>query len=50
VVAVASGSREAAANPFTSLTAPTGAYVAWAAVWVVAMVFLTILAFRRREL
>jgi len=50
VVAVASGSREAAANPFTSLTAPTGAYVAWAAVWVVAVVFLTILAFRRREL
>jgi ABC-type transport system involved in multi-copper enzyme maturation permease subunit len=50
VVAVASGSREAAANPFTSLTAPTGAYLAWALVWVVAVVALTILAFRRREL
>jgi ABC-type transport system involved in multi-copper enzyme maturation permease subunit len=50
VVAVATGSREAAANPFTSLTAPTGAYLAWAAVWVVAVVGLTILAFRRREL
>jgi len=50
VVAVASGSREAAANPFTSLTAPAGAYLAWSAAWVVAVVFLTILAFRRREL
>jgi ABC-type transport system involved in multi-copper enzyme maturation permease subunit len=50
VVAVASGSREAAANPFTSLTAPAGAYLAWAAAWVVAVVLLTILAFRRREL
>jgi ABC-type transport system involved in multi-copper enzyme maturation permease subunit len=50
VVAVASGSREAAANPFTSLTAPAGAYLAWAAAWVVAVVLLSILAFRRREL
>jgi ABC-type transport system involved in multi-copper enzyme maturation permease subunit len=50
VVAVASGSREAAANPFTSLTGPTGAYLAWAAVWIVGVVGLTILAFRRREL
>jgi len=50
VVAVASGSREAAANPFTSLSAPAGAYLAWSAAWVVAVVFLTILAFRRREL
>jgi ABC-type transport system involved in multi-copper enzyme maturation permease subunit len=50
LVAVASGSREAAANPFTSLTAPTGAYLAWAAVWIVGVVGLTILAFRRREL
>jgi ABC-type transport system involved in multi-copper enzyme maturation permease subunit len=50
VVAVASGSREAAGNPFTSLTAPTGAYLAWAAVWIVGVVGLTILAFRRREL
>jgi ABC-type transport system involved in multi-copper enzyme maturation permease subunit len=50
VVAVATGSREAAANPFTSLTAPTGAYLAWAALWIVAVVGLTILAFRRREL
>jgi len=50
VVALASGSREAAANPFTSLTAPTGAYLAWAVVWIAAIVALTILAFRRREL
>ncbi len=50
VVAVASGSREAAANPFTSVTAPAGAYMAWAAVWVLAVVGLTIVAFRRREL
>jgi hypothetical protein len=50
VVAVATGSREAAANPFTSLAAPTGAYLAWAALWIVAVVGLTILAFRRREL
>jgi ABC-type transport system involved in multi-copper enzyme maturation permease subunit len=50
VVAVASGSREAAANPFTALSPPAGAYLAWVAVWVVAMVGLTIAAFRRREL
>jgi hypothetical protein len=50
VVAVASGSREAAANPFTSLSAPAGAYIAWAAAWVVVVVALTIVAFRRREL
>ncbi len=50
VVALASGSREAAANPFTSLTPPAGAYVAWAAAWVLAMVASTILLFRRREL
>lgn len=50
VVAVASGSREAAANPFTSVTAPTGPYLAWAAAWIVAVVALTIVAFRRREL
>ena len=50
VVAVASGSREAAANPFTSLTPPSSAYIVWAAGWTVAVVVLTILAFRRREL
>ncbi len=50
VVAVATGSREAAANPFTSVTAPTGPYLVWAAVWVAAIVGLTIVAFRRREL
>ncbi len=50
MVAVASGSREAAANPFTSVTAPTGPYLAWAAAWIVAVVVLTIVAFRRREL
>ena len=50
VVAVASGSREAAANPFTSVNAPAGPYIGWAAVWVIAVVGLTILAFRRREL
>jgi ABC-type transport system involved in multi-copper enzyme maturation permease subunit len=50
VVAAASGSREAAANPFTSLSAPTGAYLAWALLWVAAVVALTIVAFRRREL
>jgi ABC-type transport system involved in multi-copper enzyme maturation permease subunit len=50
VVAVASGSREAAANPFTSLSPPAAAYLAWVAVWIVAIVGLTIAAFRRREL
>jgi ABC-type transport system involved in multi-copper enzyme maturation permease subunit len=50
VIAVASGSREAAANPFTSVTAPTGAYIAWAVVWIAAIVALTIVAFRRREI
>lgn len=50
VVAVASSSREAAANPFTSLSPPATAYVAWAAVWIVAVVCLTIAAFHRREL
>jgi ABC-type transport system involved in multi-copper enzyme maturation permease subunit len=50
VVAVASGSREAAASPFTSLSPPAGAYLAWVAVWVLAVVGLTIAAFRRREL
>ena len=50
VIAVASGSREAAANPFTSLSPPAGAYLAWAAVWVVAVVGLTIAVFARREL
>ena len=50
VVAVASGSREAAANPFTSVTPPAGAYLLWAVAWVAAVVVLTILAFRRREL
>jgi ABC-type transport system involved in multi-copper enzyme maturation permease subunit len=50
VVAVASGSREAAANPFTSLSPPATAYLAWAAVWVVAVVGLSIAAFRRRDL
>ena len=50
VVAVASGSREAAANPFTSLSAPTAAYVAWAVAWVAVVVVLTVVAFRRREI
>jgi ABC-type transport system involved in multi-copper enzyme maturation permease subunit len=50
VVAVASGSREAAANPFTSVSAPAGPYIAWAAVWIIAVVAITIVAFRRREL
>ncbi len=50
VIVVASGSREAAANPFTSLSAPTGAYVAWALVWIAAVVALTIVVFRRREI
>jgi ABC-type transport system involved in multi-copper enzyme maturation permease subunit len=50
VVAAASGSREAAANPFTSLSAPTTAYLAWALAWIVAVVVLAIVAFRRREI
>jgi ABC-type transport system involved in multi-copper enzyme maturation permease subunit len=50
VVAAASGSREAAANPFTSLSAPTAAYVLWALAWVAAVVVLAIVAFRRREI
>jgi ABC-type transport system involved in multi-copper enzyme maturation permease subunit len=50
VITVASGSREAAANPFTSLSAPTSAYIAWALVWIAAVVALTIVAFRRREI
>jgi ABC-type transport system involved in multi-copper enzyme maturation permease subunit len=50
VVAVASGSREAAANPFTSLSPPAGAYIAWTALWLVAVVALTVVVFRHREL
>jgi ABC-type transport system involved in multi-copper enzyme maturation permease subunit len=50
VVAVASGSREAAGNPFTSLSPPAGAYIAWTVVWLVAVVGLTIAVFRHREL
>jgi ABC-type transport system involved in multi-copper enzyme maturation permease subunit len=50
VVAAASGSREAAANPFTSLSAPTTAYLGWALAWIVAVVVLAIVAFRRREI
>ncbi len=50
VVAVASSSREAAANPFTSLSPPATAYMAWAAVWLVAVVVLTIASFQHREL
>jgi ABC-type transport system involved in multi-copper enzyme maturation permease subunit len=50
VVAVASGSREAAANPFTSLSPPAGAYIAWTALWLVAVVVLTVVVFRHREL
>jgi ABC-type transport system involved in multi-copper enzyme maturation permease subunit len=50
VVAVARGSREAAANPFTSVSAPTFAYLAWGLAWMIAMVALTIVAFRRREI
>ena len=50
VVAAASGSREAAANPFTSLTPPAAAYVAWAVLWVMAMVVIAAVAFRRREI
>jgi hypothetical protein len=50
VVAVASGSREAAGNPFTSLSPPPGAYLAWTVFWLVAMLALTVLVFRHREL
>ncbi len=50
VVAVATGSREAAANPFTSVSAPAVPYIGWTVAWVVAVVVLTIVAFRRREL
>ncbi|MDQ2961011.1 MAG: ABC transporter permease [Candidatus Dormibacteraeota bacterium] len=50
VIAVARGSREAAANPFTSVTAPTVAYMVWGVVWVMLVVALTIVAFRRREI
>ncbi|MFN2451212.1 MAG: ABC transporter permease subunit [Candidatus Dormibacteria bacterium] len=50
VLAVAAGTREAAANPFTATAAPAAAYLAWAAVWVIAVVALTAWSFRRREL
>lgn len=49
IVAVASTSREAAANPFTSLAPPATAYLVWVAAWVVGVVALTILAFGHRE-
>ena len=48
-VAAENGSREAAANPFTSLTPATGAYIAWAVAWVLVVVGVTIWTFRRRE-
>jgi ABC-type transport system involved in multi-copper enzyme maturation permease subunit len=50
VVALASGSREAAANPFTSLSPPATSYLVWVSAWVVVVVGLTIAAFREREL
>lgn len=50
IVAVATGSREAAANPFTSVSPPGTAYLAWAAAWVVVIVVLSIISFRRREI
>ncbi|GAC1340061.1 MAG: hypothetical protein NVSMB29_08380 [Candidatus Dormibacteria bacterium] len=50
VLAVASGSRAAAANPFTSTAAPSAAYLAWALLWVALVMALTAWSFGRREL
>lgn len=50
VLAVASGSRTAAANPFTATASPSTAYLVWALVWVGVAVALTAWSFRRREL
>lgn len=50
VLAVASGSREAAANPFTATASPSTAYLVWALLWIVLVVALTTWSFRRREL
>jgi ABC-type transport system involved in multi-copper enzyme maturation permease subunit len=42
--------RRAAANPFFAGTPPSLAYLAWVAAWVVSLLGLAILSFRRREL
>ncbi len=50
VLAVATGSREASANPFTATASPAVAYLVWSLLWVLAVVALTAWSFRRREL
>ncbi|HEV3309572.1 MAG TPA: ABC transporter permease [Chloroflexota bacterium] len=49
ILAVSSGSREAAANPFVVLAAPTAAYVAWALLWIGGILALAVKSFSTRE-
>jgi ABC-type transport system involved in multi-copper enzyme maturation permease subunit len=42
--------RRAAANPFYAATAPALTYLAWTAAWVLGLLSLSVLSFRRREL
>ena len=53
VIAAISGDRSAEilqANPFFAATGPSLAYLGWCAAWVVGIVGLTVVSFRRREL
>ena len=40
----------AAANPFFAAAPPPAAYLAWCALWVVAMLALAVASFRAREI
>jgi hypothetical protein len=42
--------RRAAANPFYSATPPGPAYLAWTGAWILGLLTLSILSFRKREL
>lgn len=46
----AAGADGLANFPFFSLNPPSGAYLAWTAVWLVAILYLAVFSFRRREI
>jgi ABC-type transport system involved in multi-copper enzyme maturation permease subunit len=50
VVAAGTARPEVSADPFFAASAPTGAFLAWAALWVIGVVAAAIWSFRRREL
>lgn len=49
-IAAQNTARQSAANPFYAPAYPAAPYLAWVALWIVVMVGLAILSFRRREL